>query len=352
MSEGWPDFWIRGKKIDLIDLVDTINLIKQINTIDTVNNLGTLNTINTVDTIQKINPQDTDNVVIDRIKLINTIETINTLDTINTINAVNKIRMGEIYTANYIRNGAFETGTLEYWDASGYAGQNPEIDSTVAYQGGYSVRLPYYAEIRQWLPLIRAKYFNLYFMARTDTEDSVLRVGLQYIKDDTLYLELSDVTIPVANEWVYVGIKYDITDTCRRISFENMTDGSNIWVDAIQFTLGAERLVYQAEKDRTITPYEVETSGEIAAADNTSGYSLKLNKGYAQLVQFMVYVGGAAEIYINTSPNDVNYATLWTKSMTSAGWYTDWDFNAFPYFQISVPTTGIDVKIWIRAVQI
>jgi len=106
MSEGWPDFWIRGKKIDLIDLINTVNLIKTIQQIDNISNLGTLDTINTVGTIQKINPQTINsteyNTVIDLIKQINTIDTVTnlgTLDTLNTIGTIQKINPTETENA-------------------------------------------------------------------------------------------------------------------------------------------------------------------------------------------------------------------------------------------------------------
>ena len=91
MSEGWPDFWIKGKYIELIDTINTINLIKQVEQIDNITNLGTLDTINTVGTIQKINPTETENVVIDRIAKIDEVTNLGTLDTLNTVGTIQKI---------------------------------------------------------------------------------------------------------------------------------------------------------------------------------------------------------------------------------------------------------------------
>ena len=110
--------------------------------------------------------------------------------------------------------------------------------------------------------------------------------------------------------------------------------------------------VYQVEKDRTVTPLTVENSGSISASENTDGYSLSVNNNYASLVEFAVSLGGAGEIQVQTSPNNSDWFTLWTKSLSSAGSYADWLHVAFPYFRINVPTTGIDVSIWIRCVQV
>ena len=352
MSEGWPDFWIRGKKIDLIDLINTVNLIKQIEQIDNITNLGTLDTINTVGTIQKINPQNTDNVVIDRIKLINTIETVNTLDTINTINTVDTIntidKIKVIHDArivpNFIQNGSFRTGNLDGW--SNYtANVYVEYDTSAK---DYVCVLP---NENDWIsqhtpPIIAATtVIKVYFKHQIDGGQLKIRV---LTADNNI--EEFTATATYGGTWYLYTAEPTRNSPILAVDLWNKTSGSELRITHIEIL--RKPIVYQAEKDRTITPYEAETSGEIAAAENTSGYTLTLNKGYAQLVQFMVYVGGAAEIHIMTSPDDANYATLWTKSMTSAGWYTDWDFNAFPYFAVSVPTTDIDVKIWIRAVQI
>jgi len=98
MSEGWPDFWIKGKYIELIDTINTVNLIKKIEQIDNITSLGTLDTINTVGTIQKINPQTINsteyNTVLDLIKKIQQIDNISnlgTLDIINTVGTIQKI---------------------------------------------------------------------------------------------------------------------------------------------------------------------------------------------------------------------------------------------------------------------
>jgi len=108
MTEGWPDFWLRGKKIDLIDLIDEINTIHTIETINSIAAVGTLGTLNTVGTIQKINPQTIDsteyNTVLDLIKKIQQIDNITnlgTLDTINTVGTIQKINPKTIDSTEY-----------------------------------------------------------------------------------------------------------------------------------------------------------------------------------------------------------------------------------------------------------
>jgi len=79
MSEGWPDFWIRGKKIDLIDLIDEINTIHTIETVNSITSISTLDTINTI----------------------------NTVNTIDTINKIRDVTLSEERRRDAIKNGFF-----------------------------------------------------------------------------------------------------------------------------------------------------------------------------------------------------------------------------------------------------
>ena len=95
----------------------------------------------------------------------------------------------------------------------------------------------------------------------------------------------------------------------------------------------------------------VTASDSVIAVDNTSGLTVSINNNWRTLVQFRATLGGAGEIYLDASPDGVNYFNLWSKSLSEAGSYCDWDFCAFPYFRVRVPTTGIDIAIDVRAVK-
>jgi len=95
----------------------------------------------------------------------------------------------------------------------------------------------------------------------------------------------------------------------------------------------------------------VAASDAVVAVNNTSGLTVSMNNNWRTLVQFRATLGGAGEIHLDASPDGVNYFNLWSKSLSEAGSYCDWDFCAFPYFRVRVPTTGIDIAIDIRAVK-
>jgi len=95
----------------------------------------------------------------------------------------------------------------------------------------------------------------------------------------------------------------------------------------------------------------VTASNSVIAANNTSGLNLSINNDWRTLVQFRATLGGAGIIYLDASLDGVNYFNLWSRSLSEAGSYCDWDFCAFPYFRVRVPTTGIDVAIDVRAVK-
>ena len=230
MTEGWPDFWIRGKKIDLIDLVDTINLIKQIDTINTVNNLGTLNTLNTIGTIQKINPQNTDNVVIDRVKTINTIQTINTLETVNKIQAINRI--GVINTATsapeIVRNPDFATGDLTGWLPAG--------EVAVEYQSdiqAYAAVLGPTADssIGQYLPPYRDRQLKISFLCTSTVDNGQGKFVTVYT--DGTSAEVT-ITISTANEWNHLAYISESLKDVSRIYFANVTSGAKFKVTFIR----------------------------------------------------------------------------------------------------------------------
>jgi len=96
----------------------------------------------------------------------------------------------------------------------------------------------------------------------------------------------------------------------------------------------------------------VTASGRVTAASNTAGLAVAINNDWRTLVQFRATLGGAGTVILEASPDGENYFFLWSKSLTAAGSYCDWDLCAFPYFRVRVPTTGIDIAVDIRAVKL
>jgi len=95
----------------------------------------------------------------------------------------------------------------------------------------------------------------------------------------------------------------------------------------------------------------LEASGSVAAGANDEGLKVQINNDYRQLVQFRATLGAAGEIRLEASHNGTDWFLLWSKTLAEAGSYCDWDFCAFPYFRVNVPTIGIDIAIDIRAVR-
>jgi len=275
LSEGWPDFWIRGKKIDLIDLVDTINLIKQINTINTVNNLGTLNTLNTIETIQKINPKTIDtteyNTVIDLIEKIQQIDNISNLSTLNTINTVETINTINLIKALYnaemrqvgITNGDFETGDLTGWFTryvnSEYG--TAQVTDEQAFHGDYSCKFTVASpkgantpEINQLLilPPSLIERIDFYWLGEPGTR---FWAGVVYTDStaDNFYFDAP--TLYIWQNASILGSQLNQDKTVMLIAFgpanETVNEGKTFYLDAINVTLRVP--VYQVEKDRTIS---------------------------------------------------------------------------------------------------
>jgi len=104
---GYPDYWLRGARIQKVDevvlvdqikLVDLIDKINLIDTVNTISNVSTLNTLNTIKKIEKINPTATENVVVDRISRIDKINpsgtenvVINRIDLIDFIKKIDAV---------------------------------------------------------------------------------------------------------------------------------------------------------------------------------------------------------------------------------------------------------------------
>jgi hypothetical protein len=96
----------------------------------------------------------------------------------------------------------------------------------------------------------------------------------------------------------------------------------------------------------------VTASGSVNAASNTAGLSVSINNDFRDLCHFRVTLGGAGDIYVESSPDGTSWYTMWTKSLTAAGTFCDWEIVGFPYFRIRVPTTAIDIAINIRAIKL
>ena len=304
MSEGWPDFWIKGKYIELIDTINTVNLIKTIQqidnitnlgTLDTINtvgtiqkinptetenvvidriakidnvtNLGTLDTLNTIGTIQKINPQNTDNVVIDRLKLLNLIETINTIQTINNVNLIKRI--GSINFANisrsFVVNGSFESGDLTGWYRfpNEISQTNAYVTDEMAYDGIYSLKYicddtpetatPEVDQIVGYIPVEEIDFIRCKMYAEAGT---ILRFQAYY-SDGTSDMIDKTVTITGWNTFVVKGSSLTAGKELFQFGIYPAQESENanktFYLDAVIGFLRVQTAVHQVEKDRTIT---------------------------------------------------------------------------------------------------
>ena len=124
-----------------------------------------------------------------------------------------------------------------------------------------------------------------------------------------------------------------------RVKLYNGTD----WVSAHSDSSG--KLYILSAGSTTLS-----TSGSIDAASNTSGYELSLDTQGKMLVHWHVELGGAGDIKVQVSNDNTNwYDTANSTSLSSSGYWDDWDFIGFRYVKVVVPTSNIDVKILISA---
>ena len=91
-------------------------------------------------------------------------------------------------------------------------------------------------------------------------------------------------------------------------------------------------------------------STSVTASENTAGVELELDTEHRTLVHWHVELGGAGEAKIQASMDGTTwFDTANSTSLSSAGTWDDWDFIGFRYVKVVVPTTGIDVTIYISA---
>ena len=258
MTEGWPDFWMRGKKIDLIDLVDIINLIKQINTISTVNNLGTLDTLKTIETIQKINPQTIDsteyNAVLDLIKKIQQIDNITSLDTLNAINTVStiqKINAIHYLPTGILQNGSFETGELYPW----YVRFGSAEVVSPGDEDNYCLKLPggeTASAVNQIIPPYKGNDLLIMFSAKADVDGDYARVLV-------VYTDATSEELSVELHTWFEGHLFKPTSDKRVAHISLRSKAGNAGAIYFDHVFVVKKMkVYQAEKDRTITNFPTE----------------------------------------------------------------------------------------------
>jgi len=213
MTEGWPDFWLRGKKIDLIDLVETINLIKQINTIKALYNA--------------------------QIRIVG------------------------------IANGDFETGDLTGWFTyfTGPEYGSIEVSSDRTFHGDYACKITVASpmgtstpEIDQlvMMPTNLIERIDFFWFGEPDTK---FWLGLEYTDlttDDFYYTneslfarwyhaEVTNADLPADKTVVKVGMGP---------AADAVNEGKTFYLDAVGMLLRTD--VHQAEKDRIISNFPAE----------------------------------------------------------------------------------------------
>jgi len=283
MAEGAPDFYIRGKTIDLIESVSSIKQMHHLKS------------------------------------------------------------RSELFT-----NPSFETGDFTGWYAAPMMG-TLEVTDEKAYDGAYSAKITTttmpHPQLFQRMPPLAIECIGAVKFYYFADSGALIRIYFAFSDDTLEYHEFTGT-----GRWEFAVA--EPTSTGKRLTHIYLipqTANQTYYVDLFSSHVKAQIVPFDIRvaelKDR------VATSGSIAAADNTAGLTISLNNDWRTLVQFAVIVGGAAEIHMQASPDNTNWFTLWTKSLTAAGNYCDWDFVGFPYFRINVPTAGIDIDIWIQAVK-
>jgi len=240
--------------IQKINPSDTENVVvDRVAKIDNITTLETLNTLNTLGTIQKINPQNTDNVVIDRVKTINTIQTINTLDTINTISKVNEIvAIDEIKwlatdktrQLNAITNPFFDNKLVGWFGA--FVKAESTEDPFIAF--GYdAVMVSDNSFLAQTFdrPLIKSEILWAKIRCKADAAGDLAVLTID--QNGNLYTN----TIAISTSWDTYNLPLPTEQTIAMYIYPDTAGIVPIRIKFISAPL--KRIVYQAEKDRTIT---------------------------------------------------------------------------------------------------
>jgi hypothetical protein len=90
--------------------------------------------------------------------------------------------------------------------------------------------------------------------------------------------------------------------------------------------------------------------GATVAANNTSGFSLVLNKGGRPNLNVYYRLGGAGNIYLKVSLDGTTWRALKTYSLSDAGEGIDIIQGvAYPYVMLATDATGIDVEFEVVA---
>jgi len=186
--------------------------------------------------------------------------------------------------------------------------------------------------------MTRRLYAHLY--VKGDVKDDVIRFSWLDTVDLWRYVDLS-VTV----DWSHRVVKFSGKGYVILLRiFALDTNAGDVYVDHITTNV---RDVYGG-----VGPLTVQKYAHVDAAVNDEGLICSVNNDYRQLVQFRATLGAAGEIRLEASPNGTDWFTLWSKTLDEADSYCDWDFVAFPYFRVYVPTTGIDITIDVRAVYV
>jgi hypothetical protein len=94
----------------------------------------------------------------------------------------------------------------------------------------------------------------------------------------------------------------------------------------------------------------VSVNEAITAANNTSGFSVVLNKGGRPNVNVYYSLGGAGNVYVKVSRDGATWRTLKTYTLTASGSGMDvLQGIAYPYVMLQTDATGLDAELEIVA---
>jgi len=236
MTEGWPDFWIRGKKIDLIDLINEINTIHTIETVNSITSISTLDTINTI----------------------------NTVNTIDTINKIRDISISEERRRDAIKNGFFNQA-LTGWYVDYVEIQDTDDPYFIA---GYDAVLTSSDSnlVQYLIPFMRKdEVYSLQIRCKGAASGTL---DVMFI-DPSGNMSSYPVSISSSYATYTVDIPYDVVAGI----WIYPTDASIIPCRIKFVSAPLKTKVYQAEKDRTISNFPSEyplPSSQVSDLKNVS----------------------------------------------------------------------------------
>lgn len=223
--------WRKPKPLSQILSIDFIGLIQYINTINKIN------TIKTIENIKNIESVD----LIDLITLILEITNIKNVESIDLIDKIDEI--GEITTIRDVTHNPSElilNPSFEQHFAGWHKIGAPEIDSSVAYRSGKSLKFPSGGAAKGvWQPFsiaLNPKWWTEFYFRFRASAISVYVVRIDYYYTDGTS-DTEQFSAAAGNTWYKASLSPNTAKKIESIYIYQNDLNVDLWVDAITLVL-------------------------------------------------------------------------------------------------------------------